>query len=137
MFEGNSKLLIQNWNGFYYPSSGCEQASSRAKGKLQIMSTIILNKIMRIIAEKLEPIWVRYNTTENHVLWLFNFVLLNHLQAYRKWKRSERKAGTIFFNGEKKAVNISFSFALRIKHISLKSSGWNNFKLLSFKSRKT
>lgn len=53
--------------------------------------------------------------------------------------KTKRKEGRhdIFQWREKKAVNISFSFALRIKHISLKSSGWNNFKLLSFKSRKT
>lgn len=29
------ELFIQIWNGFYYSASGCEQAKTRAKGKLQ------------------------------------------------------------------------------------------------------
>lgn len=72
MFEG--QLLIQNWNGFYHPSCDCEQASPRAKGKLQ-MSIVILNKIMRKIVEKIEPIRAGYNTTGNF-FWLFIFMVL-------------------------------------------------------------
>jgi len=33
MFKG--KISIYIWNGFYFPSGGCQQAKTRAEGKSQ------------------------------------------------------------------------------------------------------